>query len=32
MQGKVVLITAGAKRVGAAICRKLHLHGASLMV
>ena len=32
MQGKVVLITAGAKRVGAAICRKLHLRGASLMV
>jgi pteridine reductase len=32
MQGKVVLITAGAKRVGAAICRKLHQRGASLMV
>jgi pteridine reductase len=32
MQGKVVLITAGAKRVGAAICRKLHLRGANLMV
>jgi pteridine reductase len=28
----VVLITAGAKRVGAAICRKLHQRGASLMV
>jgi pteridine reductase len=32
MQGKVVLITAGAKRVGAAICRKLHQRGASLIV
>jgi len=32
MQGKVVLITAGAKRVGAAICRKLHLRGANLML
>ncbi len=32
MQGKVVLITAGAKRVGAAICRKLHAHGANLML
>ena len=29
---KVVLITGGAKRVGAAICRELHAHGASLMV
>lgn len=32
MQGKVVLITGGAKRVGAAICRNLHAHGASIMV
>lgn len=32
MQGKVVLITGGARRVGAAICRNLHAHGASVMV
>lgn len=32
MQGKVVLITGGARRVGAAICRHLHAHGASIMV
>ncbi len=32
MQGKVVFITGGAKRVGAAICRKLHAHGANLIV
>ncbi len=32
MQGKVVLITGGAKRVGAAICRRLHNAGASLML
>lgn len=32
MQGKVVLITGGARRVGAAICRYLHVHGASIMV
>lgn len=32
MQGKTVLITGGAKRVGAAICRLLHSEGASLMV
>lgn len=32
MQGKVVLITGGAKRVGAAICRRLHAQGANLMV
>lgn len=32
MQGKVVLITGGARRVGAAICRNLHAHGASIMV
>lgn len=32
LQGKVVLITGGAKRVGAAICRRLHRRGALLMV
>ncbi len=32
MQGKVVLITGGAKRVGAAICRSLHAAGATLML
>ncbi|WP_090718753.1 pteridine reductase [Nitrosomonas sp. Nm166] len=32
MQGKVILITGGAKRVGAAICRKLHAQGARLVV
>lgn len=32
MHGKAVLITGGAKRVGAAICRRLHHQGASLMV
>ena len=32
MQRKVVLITGGAKRVGAAICRRLHAAGASLML
>ena len=32
MQGKVVLITGGAKRVGAAICRRLHGAGADLML
>jgi len=32
MQGKVVLITGGAKRVGAAIGRLLHASGANLMV
>ncbi|MGE5027656.1 MAG: pteridine reductase [Betaproteobacteria bacterium] len=32
MQGKVVLITGGAKRVGAAICRRLHGEGASLVI
>ncbi|MDP2155314.1 MAG: pteridine reductase [Sulfuricella sp.] len=32
MQGKVVLITGGAKRVGAAICRRLHGAGANLMI
>lgn len=29
---KVVLITGGAKRVGAAICRELHAQGAQLMI
>ena len=32
MHGKVVLITGGGKRVGAAICRRLHNAGASLML
>lgn len=32
MEGKVVLITGGAKRVGAAICRRLHRAGANLML
>jgi pteridine reductase len=32
VQGKVVLITGGAKRVGAAICRRLHSAGANLML
>ncbi|MEO6747996.1 MAG: pteridine reductase [Casimicrobiaceae bacterium] len=32
MQDKVVLITGGAKRVGAAICRLLHAKGARLML
>ena len=32
LQDKVVLITGGAKRVGAAICRLLHAQGARLMV
>ncbi len=32
MQGKVVLVTGGAKRVGAAICRRLHAAGANLMI
>lgn len=30
MQGKVVLVTGGAKRVGAAICRRLHAAGTSI--
>lgn len=29
---KVILITGGAKRVGAAICRELHANGANLMI
>jgi pteridine reductase len=32
LHGKVVLVTGGAKRVGAAICRRLHAAGASLLV
>ncbi len=32
MQDKTVLITGGAKRVGAAICRRLHAAGANLML
>jgi len=32
VQGKVVLITGGAKRVGAAICRRMHAAGADLML
>ena len=32
MHGKIVLITGGAKRVGAAICRRLHAAGANLML
>lgn len=32
MQGKVVLVTGGAKRVGAAICRRLHAAGAQLAI
>ncbi len=32
MQENVILITGGAKRVGAAICRKLHAGGANLMI
>jgi pteridine reductase len=32
MQGKVILVTGGAKRVGAAICRRLHAAGAQLAI
>ncbi|OGS93444.1 MAG: pteridine reductase [Gallionellales bacterium GWE2_58_10] len=32
MQGKVMLVTGGAKRVGAAICRRLHAAGAQVAV
>lgn len=32
MQGKVVLVTGGAKRVGAAICRRLHAAGANIAI
>ena len=32
MQGKVILVTGGARRVGAAICRRLHAAGAQVAV
>jgi len=32
LNGKAVLVTGGARRVGAAICRRLHAAGANLMV
>lgn len=32
LEGRTVLITGGARRVGAAICRRLHAAGANLMV
>jgi pteridine reductase len=32
MQGKTVLVTGGAKRVGAAICRRLHKAGANVVI
>ncbi|MDP1995898.1 MAG: SDR family NAD(P)-dependent oxidoreductase, partial [Gallionella sp.] len=32
MQGKVILVTGGAKRVGAAICRRVHAAGAQVAV
>ena len=32
LQNKIVLITGGAKRVGASICRLLHKNGANLMI
>src|SRR5690606_3047883 len=32
VHGKVVLITGGARRVGAGICRRLHAAGANLML
>jgi pteridine reductase len=32
LHNKTMLITGGAKRVGAAICRLLHAHGANLMI
>jgi len=32
VQGKVILVTGGAKRVGAAICRRLHGAGAAIAV
>jgi pteridine reductase len=32
MQGKVVLVTGGARRVGAATCRRLHGQGANLVI
>jgi pteridine reductase len=32
LTGRVALVTGGAKRVGAAICRRLHAQGASLVI
>lgn len=32
LAGKVVLVTGGARRVGAAICRRLHAAGASVLI
>jgi pteridine reductase len=32
VEGRIVLITGGAIRVGAAICRRLHAEGANLML
>lgn len=32
MQGKTILVTGGAKRVGAAICRRLHEAGANIAI
>jgi len=32
LKGKTALVTGGAKRVGAAICRRLHAQGANLML
>lgn len=32
LNGKVVLVTGGARRVGAAICRRLHAAGANVMI
>lgn len=32
LEGKVVLITGGARRVGAAICRRLHASGAQVVI
>lgn len=32
VQGKVMLVTGGAKRVGAAICRRLHAAGAAIAI
>ena len=32
MQGKVILVTGGARRVGAATCRRLHAQGANVVV